>query len=262
VTSPSSSSQEPFGIRQLAQRYNTDKAQLVDYLDHYDAHFGHLRDQDIRLLELGVNAGGSLQLWRDYFHRATIVGLDINPVEIDDQSGRIKLYTGKQQDEALLDRIGTESAPDGFDIIIDDCAHIGVLARASFWHLFEHHLKSGGVYVIEDWGTGYWDSWVDGVSYQPRKAGFSHGLYRVTRGIARLQRSTLGRLPLVNRFLRWVKVLSMRPEYHSHSHGMVGFIKELVDELRVTDSALGLPSFQSKFREINLYQSHLFVTKA
>src|SRR5438309_8699047 len=52
-----------------------------------------------------------------------------------------------------------ETAPEGFDVIIDDCSHIGELTRISFWHLFEHHLKPGGLYVIEDWSTGYWDSW-------------------------------------------------------------------------------------------------------
>ena len=142
----------------IANRYDTDKAGLTHYLRNYEHYFGGLRDREVRLLELGIKEGGSLLLWRDYFERGLIVGSDINPVKLGDPTGRVRAYEGEQQDTEPLDRIARENAPDGFDIIIDDCAHIGVLARASFRHLFDNHLKSGGVYVIEDWGTGYWDS--------------------------------------------------------------------------------------------------------
>ena len=53
-------------------------------------------------------------------------------MSIPDHSGRVRTYTGKQQDLALLDRIAGECAPDGFDVIIDDCSHIGVLTKKSF----------------------------------------------------------------------------------------------------------------------------------
>lgn len=57
---------------------------------------------------------------------------------------------------------------------------IGVLARASFWHLFDNQLKSGGMYVIEDWGTGYWDKWLDGVSYSSHAKDLRPTLYCLT----------------------------------------------------------------------------------
>ena len=153
------------------------------YLESYARHFEPLADAPITLLELGVDRGASLRLWRDFFLHGTIVGLDENPVKMPDFGERIRLYQGRQEDTSLLDRIGKECAPGGFDIIIDDCAHIAELARTSFWFLFEHHLKPGGIYAIEDWGTGYWRDWPDGKAFEP-----------------------------------------------NHSHGMVGFVKELVDE--------------------------------
>ncbi len=148
-------------LQQIASRHGTDKAGIVHYLENYEQQFAALRDQDIRLLELGVYEGGSLKMWRDYFPRGLIVGLDMHNVPVDDPTGRIRGYRGLQEDTELLDRIRRETAPDGFDIIIDDCAHIGVLARISFWHLFDNHLKPGGLYVIEDWGTGSL-GWVGG----------------------------------------------------------------------------------------------------
>jgi len=252
-------------LQRLAQRYDTDKAIHVHYLHNYEQHFGGWVGKDVRLLELGVRTGGSLLLWRDYFKHGRIVGLDINPVSIQDDTGRIQTYQGVQQDTELLDRIGAEAAPEGFDIIIDDCSHIGVLSRVSFWHLFDNHLKSGGIYVIEDWGTGYWDHWVDGIRYKPSKNTFNSMAYRITRGFSRLQQfPTLTRVPFLAGILRRAKAAVVRSEYRPHDYGMVGFVKELIDELGVEDihAGSGGPARKSKFRSMAVYASHLFVTKA
>ena len=47
-------------------------------------------------------------------------------------------------------------------MIINDASHIGQLTRTAFWHLFDNHLKGGGLYTIEDWGIGYLDDFADG----------------------------------------------------------------------------------------------------
>src|ERR1041385_3025356 len=175
-----------------AHAYDTDKAEHAHYLQQYEEYFGPLLDKDIRLLELGIYHGGSLLLWRDYFQKGVIVGLDIEPVAIEDASGRIRTYQGMQQDTQLLDRIGSENAPEGFDVIIDDCSHVGELTRLSFWHLFDNHLKPGGLYVIEDWATGYWNSFFDGASFSYRpQLGFSPAMFRLRSLVARAQATTL-----------------------------------------------------------------------
>jgi hypothetical protein len=252
-------------LEEIASRYDTDKVAHPHDLSSYENCFAEFRGKEIRLLELGIKSGGSLLLWRDYFERGLIVGLDINPIVLD-QPG-IRTYEGKQHDTKLLDRIAKESAPEGFDVIIDDCSHIGVLARASFWHLFDHHLKSGGVYVVEDWGTGYWDSWVDGIGYNSWEKPFSQAYYRLTRILARLWRHPIAqRMPLIGKALSKTKALMVKRQYHSHDYGMVGFIKELVDELGM--AAISHPQFgtipprSSKFREIRISPSHLLITKA
>jgi hypothetical protein len=260
---------EPLGTKlaAIARRYDTDKAEHFHYLRNYEENFSERVDKEITLLELGVKSGGSLLLWRDYFPKGRIIGLDINPIHINDPTGRITTYEGKQQDTRFLDHIAQEVAPEGFDIIIDDCSHIGVLSRTSFWHLFDNHLKSGGLYIVEDWGTGYWDNWLDGVKYKEGKKSFNQTLYKMLRGVARLQQvSALNRMPLLGTLLRGIKRTLIRSEYRTHDYGMVGFVKELVDELGITDAtkpttdtAAALPS---KFREMRIYRSHLFVTKA
>ncbi len=139
---------------------------------------------------------------------------------IHDSTGRIRTYQGLQQDSDLLDQIRRECAPDGFDIVIDDASHVADDARTSFLHLFHHHLKPGGLYVIEDWGTGYWDSWPDGKRY----------------------------------------------DGSNHTAGMVGFVKELVDELGmldITDPSRGIPPLR-KPSIANIYMTYgqVFMRKA
>lgn len=251
-----------------ASNYDTDKAAHTHYLRNYEEYFRPLLGRDVRLLELGVLKGGSLLLWRDYFERGVIAGLDLNPAQIDDPTGRIRIYQGGQQDTELLDRVARECAPEGFDVIIDDCSHVGELARVSFWHLFENHLKPGGLYVIEDWGTGYWNFWPDGVHYRPRRrrAALNPVRYRLSRVATRLYNGPLGRLPLAGRIASAAKRTLQTGLYKSHDYGMVGFVKELVDELGAADIThpdFGLgPHRPSRFREMKLSTSHLIVVKA
>jgi len=248
-------------IEQISNKYDTDKAVHTHYLRNYVEHFEPSIEKEIKLLELGVLRGGSLLLWRDYFPKGHIVGLDLSPVQVEDLSGRIHVYQGKQQDKQLLDKIAAEVAPEGFDIIIDDCSHIGSLSRISFWHLFENHLKSGGFYVIEDWGTGYWNSWADGAGYK---------LYQVPQEISLSEKisyrlSRFEKIPILKGVSIELKRFLLKRNCYSHNIGMVGFIKELVDECAVED--IYHPQFglkgegSSKIREMRILRSHTFIIK-
>jgi hypothetical protein len=242
--------------------YYTDKSQ--QYLNNYEEFFHQLADKRVKLLELGVKNGGSLLLWRDYFENGTIVGMDINPVHIDDPSRRIHFYTGAQQDTAFLDYICQKSAPDGFDVIIDDCSHIGELTRISFWHLFNYHLKSGGIYVIEDWGTGYWNIYPDGKQYNSN--------YRVnipldSRLVRKITNSIkLKKSPFLKSLFNKKMAQSVPQKFPNHNFGMVGFIKTLVDECGMADithQKFGVPPHrQSKFKKMQISHGQVFIVKA
>jgi hypothetical protein len=251
-----------------AARYDTDKAEHAHYLRNYEQYFRPLWGKDIRLLELGVLRGGSLLMWRDHFERGLVVGLDVQPVQVEDPSGRVRVYQGEQQDTELLDRIARETAPEGFDVIIDDCSHVGELTRITFWHLFDKHLKPGGLYVIEDWSAGYWDGWHDGVSFKPtgRPAPFRRTGFRLRSAPMRLYNSALARrLPPLRRLAVWMKKLLNRRQFRTHTYGLVGFVKELVDECGMADitrEGMGRPpSRPSKFREMRISPGHVFIVK-
>ena len=222
-------------------KYNTDKINNR-YLEWYDPFVQHLVSEKIKLLELGVHKGGSLLLWRDYFPKALIVGIDIQPhVDLSGEK-RIRVFKGAQQDTAFLAEVAKETAPEGFDVIIDDASHFGDLTRTAFWELFDHHLKPSGIYVIEDWGTGFWDDWPDGKAYRRRSRFYNRILFLLNR---------LG-------------IISRVPS-HSHGYGMVGFIKELIDEQGAADLSkrrLDNPVIrESKFASMMITPSIVFITK-
>jgi SAM-dependent methyltransferase len=195
-----------------ANGYATDKSNA--YLEAYEELFETLRDEDVRILELGVYEGGSLLLWRDYFSRGIVVGLDLHLPSLAVDAERIKMFQGNQDDAQLLRRIRADVAPGGFDIVIDDCSHMGAIAARSYRHLFHEHLKPGGIYAIEDWGTGFWPAWPDGAAYRPGRDGRLTRLrMRLPYHVRRAADRALGPVPLA-----------------SHQAGMVGFVKQLVDE--------------------------------
>jgi len=208
--------------------YGIEEGKAACLAGAYERFFSLLVNKRISLLELGVWEGASLRFWRDYFENATIVGLDRNPpFQINDPQGMIHVYQGYQQDTNLLDRIVYEQAPDGFDVIIDDCAHIGMFARISFWHLFQNHLKPGGLYCIEDWGTGYfpWRKCPDAGYYKAK----SQLISNKDRLFIRLVMWLSDAFPSLPSLVAITFRLFNRSKIRSHERGMVGFIKELVD---------------------------------
>lgn len=137
-------------LAEIGRKFDTDKTQSQGYIQNYERHLGHLRNMPVRLLEIGVLRGGSLLMWQEYFSQGLVVGLDLEPNPLAKMPDRVRFYQGSQGDGALLDKVAGECAPDGFDVVIDDAAHRGELSRASYRNMFVKHLKSGGIYVVED----------------------------------------------------------------------------------------------------------------
>jgi hypothetical protein len=221
--------------------YNTDKI-THRYLDVYDPILAPWVDKEIKLLEVGIFKGGSLQLWRDYFPLGAIIGIDLKLPKHFVPGERIQVFQGSQSDEQFLSEVANKVAPEGFHIIIDDASHIGELTKTTFWHLFDNHLKPGGVYVIEDWGTGYCDDFPDG------------------------RRLNIANSPLSPVQSQSSEAASkrMKVPFPCHSYGMVGFVKELVDEQGAASVTMERPITErraSKFKQMVITPCIVFVTK-
>lgn len=239
--------------------YDSDKI-TNRYLEWYDPVLEPFLKKEVALLELGIFKGGSLLLWRDYFPFGTIVGVDIKLPKDFQQTNRIHVFKGSQADLKFLSGVANEIAPDGFDIIIDDASHIGELTKTGFWHLFDNHLKPEGLYIIEDWGTGYWDDWPDGRSLDLNM----YTQKAVGSGVKHIPLF----LKIASRLLRFkiAKQLLPKSSWPCHSYGMVGFIKQLIDEQAAADvtskSRDGKPERASKFENILITPSIVFIKKA
>jgi hypothetical protein len=180
------------------------------YYQRYDQAFAARNFRPTTMLEVGVHMGESTKVFSSVFPEATIVGIDIKKNDID-FSGfpQITYLEADQTKPDVLNRIMDEHFPNGIDLVIDDASHIGSFTKITFDTVFPR-VRRGGLYIVEDWGTGYWDDFPDGGRYQEYPLNFFDG-------------HPPKRLP-------------------SHDYGMVGFIKSLVDytgegDMRVTQAA-------------------------
>ncbi len=127
------------------------------YFDIYERHFSAYRSRPIRLLEYGVYHGGSLQMWKQYFHpESQIIGVDIDTRCLNMVEPGIEIVVGDQQDpktHALL----REKYGD-FDIVIDDGGHTMQQQIVTFQEMYPA-VKTGGLYITEDLHTSYMQKW-------------------------------------------------------------------------------------------------------
>lgn len=155
---------------------------IPEYIDTYAELFAPLKDKPVTILELGVLSGASLLMWDDYFRHpfAQVIGLDMSPPVNLEFTSRVFQYQGQQDDNYLLESIIQKHGP--FDIVIDDASHRLAPTAASLRGL-KDHVKPGGLYIIEDWGTGYWDPsrGFDGEAYQGPLTQHDAGMVRLIK---------------------------------------------------------------------------------
>jgi demethylmacrocin O-methyltransferase len=155
----------PGDLNRLATVFQTDKWGCHWYTQHYDRFFKPIRRKRLNVLEIGVggydspvHGGHSLRMWKAYFRRSRIVGIDLH-----DKSAlrepRIDIRQCDQTDAEGLTRLSNEYG--GFDIIIDDGSHLNEHVIKTFQILFPL-LRPDGIYAVEDTQTSCWPTWGGG----------------------------------------------------------------------------------------------------
>lgn len=149
-------------LTELAVHFGTDKWGTHRYTPHYQRHLEHLRGEEFTLLEIGIGGyskvgkgGASLRMWKHFFPRAQVLGLDIADKSFVD-APRIRTYQGSQVDEAVLRRIFDDAGE--IKVVIDDGSHRPEHIRETFRMVFPL-LPDDGIYAIEDTQTSYWPEW-------------------------------------------------------------------------------------------------------
>jgi demethylmacrocin O-methyltransferase len=131
-------------------KYISDKFSLVhDYVPAvYDKYFLDIKETAQTILEVGIHAGSSLILWKDYFTNARVIGLDINASrqfnKPENQFKDIFCIIGDAYSPKVMDMI-----PYDIDVAIDDGSHM----LDDIFFFIDNYLprvKSGGYLIIED----------------------------------------------------------------------------------------------------------------
>lgn len=152
-------------LNDLALQAGADKSSVYhNYTEAYSVYFAPLKDTPVKFLEIGIYKGASVKLWENYFKKGELHFIDITLGNVEYFSKTAQYHLVNQESprelEAFVQKVGGD-----FDIIIDDGGHTMQQQITSFKSLFPH-VKSGGVYVIEDLHTSYWRNWPEAKASQ------------------------------------------------------------------------------------------------
>jgi hypothetical protein len=154
-------------MKSLSALYASHTGKVTDkwglYLDVYDRLFASRRDDPVTLVEVGVQNGGSLEIWPRFFaNGVAFIGCDIDPgcraLTFDD--ARLSVIVGDANSSAVHQAIRAK-AP-SWDIFIDDGSHTSHDIIASFCNYFPW-LRPGGLHIIEDLHCSYWPKFGGGI---------------------------------------------------------------------------------------------------
>ena len=91
----------------------------MHYFDIYQRHFHKFEGREVHVLEVGIYAGGSLSMWREYFGESChVYGVDIKAACMAYEDEKTKVFIGDQADRAFWAKV--RKAVPTIDILIDD----------------------------------------------------------------------------------------------------------------------------------------------
>ena len=136
-------------LLQIGKKYPSSKNRF-GFIEIYEKYFNEVKNEKLNILEIGIDKGDSLRIWRDYFPNAKICGLDIDKKDF--KINGVEFFFGDQSDKIFLKTIIDKY--NSFDIIIDDGSHISKHIITSFNYLYPY-LNDNGLYIVEDLQTSY-----------------------------------------------------------------------------------------------------------
>lgn len=109
------------------------------------------------ILEIGVQSGNSLRMWREAYPDAKVVGIDVDP-DVGMAEDCLTII-GDGHDPEFLAKVWDEHGP--FDLVIDDGSHQVADQIRTFGALLPL-MGKGSTYVCEDLHTSYWREFAHG----------------------------------------------------------------------------------------------------
>jgi hypothetical protein len=123
-----------------------------DICGYFPLYEKHLPERVDNFLEIGIAMGISIKMFRDYYKgmgEFHALNMDWGNAGVISkralQEWGVTCHEGNQADVDFLKTIKTQ-----FDVIIDDGSHRSDHQITTFRQMFEHNLKPGGLYIVED----------------------------------------------------------------------------------------------------------------
>jgi hypothetical protein len=118
------------------------------YFDIYHRHLSKFRGQPVRVVEIGIYSGGSLDMWREYFGTGLMLhGVDIEAACKTYERPGVQVHIGDQADRGFWRAFTKATGP--IDVIIDDGGHTPEQQRVTLEETLPQ-LRPGGVFICED----------------------------------------------------------------------------------------------------------------
>jgi cephalosporin hydroxylase len=144
-------------MNDLFKYFKENTGKTIDKWHHgfevYEKHFASWRDKEVTILEIGVQNGGSLDMWKHYFGKnARVIGIDIDQrcEQFNSPEQNIFVKIGNQSNTEFLDSILKEFGT--IDLVLDDGSHHPSDIANTFNHLYPL-ISTNGCYIIEDIGS-------------------------------------------------------------------------------------------------------------
>ena len=140
-------------LEELADNTRTDKNTTHSYLPLYQQLLESKKEMAKNVLEIGIQTGGSIKLWDDFFTNATVYGIDIidyntvwNGIKNNDN---IVLYTSTNAYDTNFVHNTFLKSNIKFDMLLDDGPH-SLGSMIQFIQLYSQLMTENGILIIED----------------------------------------------------------------------------------------------------------------
>jgi hypothetical protein len=131
------------------------------YFDVYETYLTKFVDKSPTVVEVGIQGGGSLQMWKKFFGQgSTIIGIDVDEEVKKLPLEDVSVVIGDQGSYYFWQKFLAECPL--IDVFIDDGGHTmaqQVITMLNVWP----HISENGVYICEDTHTSYWEVYGGGL---------------------------------------------------------------------------------------------------
>lgn len=129
------------------------------YFDVYETYCSKYIGKPITLVEIGVQSGGSIQMWRKFLGPdAKIIGIDIDSSvmnHVPHYDDNTEIVVGDQGSHSFWDKFLSEHP--AIDVLIDDGGHTMQQQKITFERVFPK-INDNGTFICEDTHTSYFRS--------------------------------------------------------------------------------------------------------